>query len=74
MEPTKHSHIRTLWKWFKVIVIFMIIGIVGTGIFIKLNPAAAADITDNYLRPLIGDQRVISLENTFLILQIRLIN
>src|ERR1035437_1095459 len=52
-------------KWLKRLILLIIVCLVGAGIFIKLNPTAAADITDNYLRPVIGDQTVIFIENIF---------
>ena len=64
-NTTKRSRSKTFLKWFKRVFLIIIIFIVSAGIFIKVNPTAAADITDNYLRPIIGDQTVIFLENIF---------
>jgi hypothetical protein len=61
----KRSRFKTFTKWLKRIVILVIVCLVGAGIFVKLNPTGAADFTDNYLRPVIGDQTVIFLENIF---------
>src|ERR1035437_1186817 len=52
-------------KWFKRVFILFIICLIGAGIFVKLNPTGAADFTDNFLRPVIGDQTVIFIENIF---------
>jgi hypothetical protein len=61
----KHSRFKTVWKWLKRLMLLIIICLAGAGIFVKLNPTGAADFTDNYLRPVIGDQTVIFLENIF---------
>jgi hypothetical protein len=61
----KRSPLKSFMKWLKWAFLLMLVCIIGAAIFIKLNPTVAADITDNYLRPLIGDQRVIFLENIF---------
>ena len=42
----------------------VVLGIAGV-LFIKFNTSAAADFTDNVLRPLIGDERVLKLEKIF---------
>jgi len=39
--------------------------LVGAVLFIRLNTAAAADFTDNFLRPLLGDRIVIGLEKLY---------
>ncbi len=53
-------------KKFLLIFIFSIIFLVISGaVFIKLNTTAAAQFTDNVLRPLIGDNNVIRLEQIF---------
>ncbi len=61
----KHSRLKTFTRWLKRVIVLIILFVIGAGIFVKLNPTAAADITDNYLRPLIGDQQVVFLENIF---------
>lgn len=61
----KNSRFKNLKKWLKIIIIFIIVCVVGLGIFIKLNPQLVANIADNYLRPLIGDKQVLVLENIF---------
>lgn len=61
----KRSSLKSFMKWLKWAFLLMLVCIIGAAIFIKLNPTVAADITDNYLRPLIGDQRVVFLENIF---------
>ena len=42
--------------------IFVMIGLV---FYIKLNTSSAANLTDNILRPLLGDSRVVYLEKIF---------
>jgi hypothetical protein len=61
----KHSRFKTFMKWFKRIFLFLSVCLVGAGIFVKVNPTVAADITDNYIRPIIGDQTVVFIENIF---------
>lgn len=65
-NQNNHYHRRTLWKkfiyWSLGIVVLIIIGLV---LFIKLDTAAAADFTDQVLRPLIGDANVVAIEKMF---------
>jgi hypothetical protein len=61
----RRSRFKTFFKWFKRILLFFIVCVVGAGAFIKLNPTGAADFTDSYLRPIIGDQTVVFLETIF---------
>ncbi|MDE2399972.1 MAG: hypothetical protein KGL67_03120 [Patescibacteria group bacterium] len=56
---------RTFIKWLKRVLLVVVILLIGLGIFVKFDAPAAADITDNYIRPLIGDQQVIFIENIF---------
>ena len=46
-----------------VLVLFVIF--VGLILFIKLDTPVAAEFTDNYLRPLLGNRKVIFLEKIF---------
>ncbi len=52
---------------FKILIPVCILGIflAIAGSFIITNPQAAADITDNYIRPIIGDTTVIYIERIF---------
>lgn len=52
-------------KIIKIILCGAIILVVAAVIFIKFDTAGAAEFTDNILRPLIGDSRVIYLEKIF---------
>ena len=45
-------------------IVFVIITVCGV-LFIKLNTSAAANFTDNILRPLIGDKNVLFIEKVF---------
>ena len=49
----------------KVIFFLLLAVVVGSVIFIKLNTGAAAQFTDNYLRPLLGNQIVGLAEKTY---------
>jgi hypothetical protein len=62
---TKRSKFKTFLKWLKIALLVIALACFGVGIFIKINPTAAADIADNVLRPIIGDKTVIFIENTF---------
>ena len=61
----KRSRFKTFKKWLKRLVLLIMVCLIGAGIFVKLNPTGAADFTDNYLRPIIGDKIVIYIENIF---------
>ena len=62
-HKTKRSGVKTFLRWLKIILIILVVFIIAVGIFVKLDAPAAANIADNYLRPIIGDQRVIFLED-----------
>jgi hypothetical protein len=54
------------WKtWLSLGVGFVICGLIAAVLFIKLDTAAAANFTDQFLRPMIGDNQVVSLESAF---------
>ena len=53
------------WAWIKWIVVLVFLIGVGGVLFLKLNTNAAAQFTDNVLRPLLGADRVIALEKLF---------
>lgn len=61
----KHSQKKTFKKWFKRVFFTLIVCFISVGIFIKLDAPSAANIADNYLRPIIGDKIVIFIENIF---------
>ncbi|MGA3291603.1 MAG: phosphodiester glycosidase family protein [Candidatus Microgenomates bacterium] len=52
-------------KLIKTLVVLILIVIIGAIIFIKFNTGAAAEFTDNYLRPLLGNTFVGFLEKTY---------
>jgi len=52
-------------KAIKVIVLIFLILIIGVVLFVKFNTGAAAQFTDNYLRPLLGHQVVGFLEKAY---------
>jgi hypothetical protein len=53
------------WKIVKICLICIGVLLVSAVLFIKFDTAAAAQLTDNVLRPVIGDDRILSLEKTF---------
>jgi hypothetical protein len=61
----KRSRAQTFKKWFKRIFFTLIILVVGAGVLIKFDAPLAANIADNYLRPIVGDKTVIFIENIF---------
>ncbi len=52
-------------RWVKITLISVIGCAVAAAALIKLDPPLAADIADNYLRPVIGTRAVIFLEDAF---------
>jgi len=54
-----------LWRWIKRILIALIFLFVGLVLFLKFDTSGAAVLTDNILRPLLGDSKVIYLEKIF---------
>ena len=70
LSPIKHHARKTkkknrLYKALKLIGFFMVITVISAIIFIKVNTSAAANLTDNVLRPLLGAERVLFLEKIF---------
>ncbi len=61
MEKSK----KKSFKIIKIILLFFAVVIIAGGIFVKLDTTAAADFTDNVLRPVIGNKAVLALEKTF---------
>ena len=59
------SRPRAILKYLKFLAIGVVILIVSAVVFIKLDTSAAANFTDQVLRPLLGDARVIFLEKVF---------
>ncbi len=53
--------IKKFW-WILLVPVFLVIGL---GIFIKVDAADAAEITDNYLRPIFGAKTIVWLEKVF---------
>jgi hypothetical protein len=53
------------FKWIKRIFVVLILLLVGIVFFLKLDTSGAAVFTDNVLRPLLGDDRVVYLEKIF---------
>jgi len=49
-------------KFAAIVLVFLLVGLV---LFLKLNTKGAAVLTDNVLRPLLGDNRVVYLEKIF---------
>jgi len=60
MNMRKHK--RRVWIW--LVGVFLVV-MIGLGLFIKFDTAAAAELTDNYLRPILGPTIVISLEKFY---------
>jgi hypothetical protein len=54
-----------IFKKMKVAVLLILVFLVGTVLFLKLDTSAAAYLTDNVLRPLIGDAKIVYLEKIF---------
>lgn len=52
-------------KSIKITIFILLISIIGIVLFIKFNTGAAAQFTDNYLRPILGHQIVGFLEKTY---------
>lgn len=62
----KDGRRRFCWgKWIFISIGGMVLLLAGATLFIKLDTAAAANITDQFLRPMIGDNQVILLEGAF---------
>jgi hypothetical protein len=67
--PRPFQEKRTKLQWAKLISlwvggVFVLLAVAGI-IFIKVNTSAAADFTDNVLRPLLGNDRTVALERIF---------
>ncbi|HUO75411.1 MAG TPA: phosphodiester glycosidase family protein [Candidatus Paceibacterota bacterium] len=58
------QHLRSRRTIFTILTVLVLV-IIGGVLFIELNTSAAATFTDEILRPLIGDARVIALEKLF---------
>ena len=52
-------------KKMKYMILLFCVLVLGSVLFIKLDTSAAANLTDNVLRPLIGDTRIVYLEKIF---------
>ena len=52
-------------KFLKILILTIFIFILGGVLFIKFNTSAAAEFTDNVLRPTLGDSFVIDLERLY---------
>jgi hypothetical protein len=63
-KETATSKFRLL-KIAGIIGVFLLTAVVALVLFIKLDTAAAAEFTDNFLRPLLGPDLVISMEKVF---------
>jgi hypothetical protein len=61
----RHYGFQTFLKWLKITLFAFIVICIGIFIFIKMNTSIASDLADNVLRPLIGTERVIAIENIF---------
>lgn len=65
----KPSFLKRMLKWTGIfLAAFVVVGLGGV-FFLKTHTEAAATFTDNYLRPLLGADRVIALEKVFFNLQ-----
>ena len=53
------------FSWIKIIVSSFFVLVIGGVLFLKFDTSAAAQLTDNVLRPLLGDSNVIYLEKIF---------
>ena len=56
---------KFLRKKIKIIILILFIFLLAIVIFIKVDTSAAAILTDNVLRPMIGDARIVYLEKIF---------
>lgn len=65
-QPEETPHLKhKIWKVVKITFLIVLVIIIAGVIFIKLDTSAAAEFTDNYLRPILGPERVIALEKIF---------
>lgn len=64
---TNHSRSlsRVILSYLKIILLGLVLFGAAMIIFIKLDTPAAAELTDNYLRPIFGDSKIIFLENIY---------
>lgn len=65
-QNTKHNSLfKRVFRYFKIILIVVVLfGVAGIA-FIKFNTSAAAELTDKYLRPIFGDRQIVFLEKIF---------
>ncbi len=62
----KFGRKKFTWKvWLSLGAGFVVLVLISAVLFIKLDTAAAANFTDQFLRPMIGDSQVVSLESAF---------
>ncbi len=64
-EIKKAKKKKPFLKWVRRLFIFAILFLISIVLFLKLDTNAAAILTDNVLRPLIGDSRIVYLEKIF---------
>lgn len=64
-KTAKQRYAIAIKRFLKFFLIGLVILMLSGFLFIKLFTAAAAEITDKYLRPIFGDQQVIFLEKIF---------
>lgn len=58
-------HSSSFRRWILSILLIGVVGVLGAVLFIELDTQAAANFTDQILRPLLGDARVLALEKIF---------
>lgn len=54
-----------IFRWLKIFVLACLVLLAGLVLFLKLDTRAAANLTDNTLRPVLGDSNVVFLERIF---------
>jgi hypothetical protein len=64
-QNSRHQYIKIIKRYLKILVIGFVILVIGGFAFVKLDTSLAAEITDKYLRPILGDRQVIFLEKMF---------
>src|ERR1035437_5699070 len=62
---SRRSWFKVVLKYLKIISVGVVLVAVAGFVFIKLDTSAAAEFTDTYLRPILGDIQVIFLEKIF---------
>jgi|SRR5579872_909655 len=64
-KTPKQRYVAVIKKCLKIFVIALVLLMAAGFLFVKLFTSTAAEITDKYLRPILGDRQVIFLEKIF---------